>query len=111
MKKVFLLLCFLGIAFPYYYLFKYLELNNWEWSLSQFFAEANSNFAASMLSADLSVAAISFFIFIIYSFYNNPVKIIKYMACFFLVGFSLALPFYFYDNFDKLKKLNHIKKN
>ena len=111
MKKVFLLLCFLGIAFPYYYLFKYLELNNWEWSLSQFFAEANSNYAASMLSADLSVAAISFFIFIIYSFYNNPAKILKYMACLFLVGFSLALPFYFYDNFDNLKKLNHIKKN
>ena len=63
MKKIFLLLCFLGIAFPYYYLFQYIELNNWEWSLSQFFADANSNFASAMLSADLSVAALSFFIF------------------------------------------------
>jgi len=62
-----------------------------------------------MLSADLSVAALAFFIFIIYSFYNKPVKILKYMACFFLVGFSLALPFYFYDNFEALKKLNHVK--
>jgi len=31
------------------------------------------------------------------------------MACFFLVGFSLALPFYLYDNFEDLKNLNHIK--
>ncbi len=105
MKKVFLLLCFLGIAFPYYYLIKYLEQNNWEWSLSQFFNEANSNFASSMLSADLGVAAMSFFIFIIYKFYKKPMKILKYMLCLFLVGFSLALPFYLYDNFDDLKKI------
>jgi len=105
MKKVFLLLCFLGIAFPYYYLIKYLEQNNWEWSLSQFFGEANSNFASSMLSADLGVAAMSFFIFIIYKFYKKPMKILKYMLCLFLVGFSLALPFYLYDNFDDLKKI------
>ena len=105
MKKVFLLLCFLGIAFPYYYLIKYLEQNNWEWSLSQFFNEANSNFASSMLSADLGVAAMSFFIFIIYKFYEKPMKILKYMLCLFLVGFSLALPFYLYDNFDDLKKI------
>ena len=108
MKKIFLLLCFLGIAFPYYYLFQYIELNNWEWSLFNFF-RCKSNFASAMLSADLSVAALSFFIFIIYSFYNKPIKILKYMACFFLVGFSLALPFYLYDNFEDLKKLNHIK--
>ena len=105
MKKVFLLLCFLGIAFPYYYLIKYLEQNNWEWSLSQFFNEANSNFASSMLSADLGVAAMSFFIFIIYKFYKKPMKILKYMLCLFLVGFSLALPFYLYDNFDDLKRI------
>ena len=105
MKKVFLLLCFLGIAFPYYYLIKYLEQNNWEWSLSQFFNEANSNFASSMLSADLGVAAMSFFIFIIYKFYKKPMKILKYMLCLFLVGFSLALPYYLYDNFDDLKKI------
>lgn len=105
MKKVFLLLCFLGIVFPYYHLIKYLEQNNWEWSLSQFFNEANSNFASSMLSADLGVAAMSFFIFIIYKFYKKPMKILKYMLCLFLVGFSLALPFYLYDNFDDLKKI------
>ena len=79
MKKIFLLLCFLGIAFPYYYLIKYLEDKNWVWSLSDFFAEANSNYASSMLSADLGVAALSFFIFIIYSFYKKPIKILKYI--------------------------------
>ena len=63
MKKIFLLLCFLGIALPYYNLYKYLVQKNWEWSLTEFFAEANSNYASSMLSADLGVAALSFFIF------------------------------------------------
>ena len=107
MKKIFLLLCFLGIALPYYNLYKYLEQKNWEWSLTEFFTEANSNYASSMLSADLGVAALSFFIFIIYSFYKKPLKIFKYMLCMFTVGFSLALPFYFYDNFEVLK--NKIK--
>ena len=59
MKKIFLLLCFLGIALPYYNLYKYLEQKNWEWSLTEFFAEANSNYASSMLSADLGVAALT----------------------------------------------------
>ena len=35
-------------------------------TFSNFFSDANSNFASAMLSADLSVAALSFFIFIIY---------------------------------------------
>ena len=42
MKKIFLLLCFLGIALQYYNLYKYLEQKNWEWSLTEFFVEANS---------------------------------------------------------------------
>ena len=103
MKKIFLLLCFLGIALPYYNLYKYLEQKNWEWSLTEFFTEANSNYASSMLSADLGIAALSFFIFIIYSFHKKPLKIFKYMLCFFTVGFSLALAFYFYDNYEVLK--------
>ena len=45
---------------PILFLFKFLEFKNWEWSLSEFFADANVNFASSMLSADLGVAAMSF---------------------------------------------------
>ena len=56
-------MCFLGIAAPYYFLFKFLEFKNWEWSLSEFFADAKVNFASSMLSAHLGVAAMTFFIF------------------------------------------------
>ena len=103
MKKIFLLMCFLGIAAPYYFLFKFLEFKNWEWSLTEFFADANVNFASSMLSADLGVAAMSFFIFIIYAFKNQPLKLLKYTACMFLVGFSLAMPVFLYDNYKKFK--------
>ena len=69
MKKIFLLLCFLGIALPYYNLYKYLKQKNWDWSLTEFFDEANSNYASSMLSADLGVAALTFFIFMTISKY------------------------------------------
>ena len=86
-----------------YFLFKFLEFKNWEWSLSEFFADANVNFASSMLSADLGVAAMAFFIFIIYAFKNQPLKLLKYTACMFLVGFSLAMPVFLYDNYKKFK--------
>ena len=56
-----------------------------------------------MLSADLGVAAMSFFIFIIYAFKNQPLKVLKYTACMFLVGFSLAMPVFLYDNYKKFK--------
>ena len=81
MKKIFLLLCFLGIALPYYNLYKYLEQKNWEWSLTEFFTEANSNYASSMLSADLGIAALSFFIFIIYRGYFHRVIVFDDYTC------------------------------
>ena len=47
-------MCFLGIAAPYYFLFKFLEFKNWEWSLSEFFAdeEFNKEYAAAMAAAE-----------------------------------------------------------
>ena len=71
--------------------------------ISEFFTDANVNFASSMLSADLGVAAMTFFIFIIYAFKNQPLKLLKYTACMFLVGFSLAMPVFLYDNYKKFK--------
>jgi hypothetical protein len=50
---------------------------------------------------DLAVAATSFLIFLIYKFKKMPLKIIRYLICLFLVGFSLALPLYHYDHHNK----------
>ena len=63
MKKVFAILCIIGITYPYYYIFKFIETNNWEWSTSLFFEQINQNYAMSILNADLTIAATSFFIF------------------------------------------------
>ena len=63
MKKVFAILCIAGIAIPYYYIFKFIEANNWEWSTSLFFEQINLNYAMGILNADLTIAAISFLIF------------------------------------------------
>ena len=53
----------------------------------------------SMISYDLSIAAITFLIYIIYTYWSKPKKIFKYLLPFF-VGFSLALPFYLYDTYE-----------
>ena len=104
MKKVFAILCVVGIAFPYYYIFKFIEANNWEWSTSLFFEQINLNYAMSILNADLTIAATSFLIFLIYRLRVKSIsksQFIKYLVSLFMVGFSLALPLYLYDNYRK----------
>ena len=104
MKKVFVTLCILGIAIPYYYIFKFIEANNWEWSTSLFFEQINQNYAMSILNADLTIAAISFLVFLVYRLRVkaiNKSQFIKYLVSLFTVGFSLALPLYLYDNYKK----------
>mgnify|MGYP001195102281 CR=1 FL=1 len=96
MKKIYLSLCILGIALPYYNLINFLKVNNWK--MDGFFSLLSENYAVSMISADLTVAASSFLIFLIYKFRKTPIKIIRYLIPMFLVGFSLALPLYLYDN-------------
>ena len=104
MKKVFAILCVVGIAFPYYYIFKFIEANNWEWSTSLFFEQINLNYAMGILNADLTIAATSFLIFLIYRLRVKSIsksQFIKYLVSLFMVGFSLALPLYLYDNYKK----------
>ena len=96
MKKIYLILCILGIALPYYNLFNFLKINNW--SMDGFFSLLYEKYAVSMLSMDYTLAASSFLLFLIYIYRKSPRKIIRYLLTMFLVGFSLALPLYLYDN-------------
>ena len=96
MKKIYLIMCFIGIAFPYYHLINFLIEN--QWSMDGFWAEIfYSSHPVSMISMDLSVAAGTFLIFLIYQFKSKKINPIKYIVCLFFVGFSLALPLYLYD--------------
>ena len=57
-----------------------------------------------ILNADLTIAAISFLIFLIHRLRVkaiNKSQFIKYLVSLFMVGFSLALPLYLYDNYKK----------
>ena len=106
MKKGFAILCIVGIAFPYYYIFKFTEANNWEWSTSLFFEQIHQNYAMTILVADLTIAATSFLIFLIYRLRVKAIskkQFVKYLISLFMVGFSLALPLYLYDNYEKNK--------
>ena len=105
MKKVFALLCIVGVVYPYYYIFKFIETNNWQWSTSLFFEQINQNYAMNILNADLTIAATSFLIFLIYRLRVKAIKknqFIKYLASLFIVGFSLALPITDYNCVDML---------
>ena len=100
MKKLFLVLCILGVILPYNQLYYFLLENNW--SMSGFWADIYSNHAISMITMDITVAATSYLVFIIYKFYNKKIdgrSFIKYMLSLFLVGFSLSMPLYLYDNY------------
>lgn len=102
MKKIFFVLCVLGVALPYYQLYYFLEGNNW--SMEGFWSEIYSNHAISMITMDITVAASAFLIFLIYQYAQKKFKtihFIKYIISLFFVGFSLSLPLYFYDNYKK----------
>ena len=104
MKKLFALLCVIGVVSPYYNIYKFIEANNWDWSTALFFDQINLNYAMKILNADLTVAATTFLIFIIYKLKVNSINLtqfLKYFLSLFIVGFSLALPLYLYDNYKK----------
>tara|TARA_B100001093_G_scaffold405874_1_gene394210 strand:- start:771 stop:1073 length:303 start_codon:yes stop_codon:yes gene_type:complete len=98
MKKLYLIMCILGILLPYYHLISFLSQNNW--SMNGFWPEIFSSHPISMISMDLTVAATSFLFFLLYQKFKKKKNIIKYLVCLFLVGFSLAFPLYLYDNHD-----------
>ena len=96
MKKIYLIMCILGVIFPYYHLINFLSQNNW--SMNGFWSEIFSSHPISMISMDLTIAATSFLIFIIYNYKSKKLNPTKYLISLFLVGFSLALPLYLYDS-------------
>ena len=93
-------MCILGVILPYYHLVNFLILNNG--SMDGFWSELFSSHPVSMISMDLTVAATTFLIFLIYKKQKDQIKIAKYILSMFLVGFSLALPLYLYDNYEKI---------
>ena len=104
MKKLLAILCVLGVVLPYYNIYKFIEENNWEWSTALFFEQINLNYAMKILNADLTVAATTFLVFLIYKLkikYITLNQFLKYFISLFLVGFSLALPLYLYDNYKR----------
>ena len=98
MKKVFLILCILGVILPYYNLIQFLLNNNW--SMNGFFDSLFSTYPNAMISADIGIAASSFLLLLIYKKKTKGIKIYKYVVSLFLVGFSLSLPLYLYDHLD-----------
>jgi hypothetical protein len=95
MRKVYLLLAFLGLAAPYYFLVSFLAENGFDLALlpEQLFANDISTFFA----ADLLITAVVFLIFL----YREARRLEMkrwwvYIVATFLIGPSFALPLYLY---------------
>ena len=100
MKKLFLSPLCSWCSFTLLSVYYFLLENNW--SMSGFWSDIYSNHAISMITMDITVAATSYLVFIIYQFSNKKIHLkcfIKYMLALFLVGFSLSIPLYLYDNY------------
>ncbi|MDA0780627.1 MAG: DUF2834 domain-containing protein, partial [Bacteroidetes bacterium] len=62
------------------------------------------NYAMKILNADLTVAATTFLVFLIYKLTTKGINLnhfLLYFTSLFLVGFSLAFPLYLYYNYNK----------
>jgi hypothetical protein len=99
MKKVYFILCILGVILPYYHLIHFLIESNG--SMAGFFPQLFATHPMAMISMDIAVAASAFSVFLIHKWRTTKLNITKYFVCLFMVGFSLALPLYLYDNFGK----------
>ena len=72
--------------------------------MTGFLDQLYSNHAISMITMDITVAASSFLVYLIYQFSNKKISakcFTKYIISLFVVGFSLSLPLYLYDNYKK----------
>ena len=72
MKKILILMCVLGVILPYYHLINFLIINNG--SMDGFWSEIFSSHPVSMISMDLTVAATTFLIFLIYKKQKDKIK-------------------------------------
>jgi hypothetical protein len=83
-----------------------MKANNWSWSTALFFEHINANEGMKILNADLTVAATTFLVLMIYSLIKKSItkiQFFKYLGALFLVGFSLALPLYLYEHYERFK--------
>ena len=103
MKRIYLILCVLGTVLPYYNLIQFLI--NSKGSMEEFFTPLFATFPTAMISWDVTIAGTTFLVFLIHQSQKKNFKILKYVIALFMVGFSLALPLYLYDN-ESFERLN-----
>ena len=106
MKRLLLLFCLLGVAWPYYQITLFMKANDWSWSTALFFEQINANEAMKILNADLTIAAATFLAFLIYLLIKKSItniQFFKYLGALFFVGFSLAFPLYLYEHYERFK--------
>ena len=93
MRKIYIILCILGIALPYYNLINYLKINNW--SMDGFFSLLYENYAVSMISMEVAMNATDFI------FTGGAILTWWVIPMMLIAGFITPLPY----NYWRLKAL------
>ena len=90
-SKLYLLLCIIGVAVPWFFIFGFL--GDEQASISIFFISIFANHVASAVASDLLVSGLVFFVFVFFEGRRMGLKHLWiYIPATLLVGLSFGLP-------------------
>lgn len=103
-KHLYLFLAIVGICYTWYYNILYFQ-NALDPSFSNFFRDAQLNFASKSISADLTVVVITFFVFYIYESLRLKIKYWWVLIPLtFLIAIAFTFPLFLYLRENAIQK-------
>ncbi|MFV1983642.1 MAG: DUF2834 domain-containing protein [Thiohalomonadales bacterium] len=104
MKNLYLLLAITEVIVPLFFIYQFVPTEGF--SISQFFANAYVNGASSIMSSDVMLTTVIFWIFMFHqSKISNAPKPYLFILLSVLVGLGSAVPAYLYSCEKKRTKL------
>ena len=104
-KQLFLMLSILGVCYTWYYNIQWFQNTN-DPTFTNFFNEAQANFAGKSFGADLTVVVLTFFVFMIPESMRLKIKYWWLLIIFtFLVAVAFTFPLFMYLRENALEKL------
>ena len=107
LKHIYLLLAVFGLIITWYFNYKFYQLET-DTSLRNFIALTATTWPAKSISADISVVAICFLIWMIKESFNLNIKLWWLVLILtFLVALAFSFPLFLYLRAQKLEKISN----
>jgi signal transduction histidine kinase len=104
-KQLFLMLSILGVCYTWYYNIQWFQNTN-DPTFTNFFKDAQANFAGKSFGADLTVVVFTFFVFMIPESVRLKIRYWWLLIPFtFLVAVAFTFPLFLYLRENALEKL------